>query len=200
MTDFEKMKSEKVFFADTPELLAIQEKQFEILYDYNHARPAEHEKKQQLMQKFFAEVGEDCYFEVPLHANWGLNTHVGKHVYANFNLTLVDDNDIYIGDNCMFAPNVVIATAGHPIEPTLRLDGAQYNIPVHIGNNVWIGANAVILPGVHIGDNTVIGAGSVVTKDIPADVVAYGNPCRVVRPIGERDKAYYFKNRKMEIV
>lgn len=200
MTDYEKMKSEKVFFADTPELLAIQEKQFEILYDYNHARPGEHEKKNALLHQFFGDLGEDCYFEVPLHANWGLNTHVGKNVYANFNLTLVDDNDIYIGDNCMFAPNVVIATAGHPIEPSLRLDGAQYNIPVHIGNNVWIGANAVILPGVHIGDNTVIGAGSIVTKDIPANVVAYGNPCRVVREIGEHDKAYYFKDRKMEIV
>ena len=200
MTDFEKMKSEKVYFADTPELLALQEKQFEILYDFNQARPSEHAKKDALLKKFFAEIGSDCYLEAPLHANWGLNTHIGKHVYANFNLTLVDDNDIYIGDNCMFGPNVVVAGAGHPIEPNLRLQGAQFNIPVHIGNNVWIGANVVILPGVTIGENSVIGAGSIVTNDIPANVVAYGNPCRVARKIGEHDKTYYFKHRKMEVL
>ena len=147
-----------------------------------------------------AEVGENCYVEPPLHANWGCHTHFGKNVYANFNLTLVDDTDIFVGDSVMFGPNVTVATAGHPIDPALRLKVGQFNIPVHIGNNVWIGANSVILPGITIGDNSVIGAGSIVTKDIPENVVAVGNPCRVLRPISERDKEYYYKDRKINIL
>ena len=121
-----------------------------------------------------------------------------KNVYANFNLTLVDDTHIYVGDGTMFGPNVVVATAGHPILPNLRGSAPlQYNLPVHIGKNCWIGAGALILPGVSVGDNTVIGAGSVVTKDIPANCVAVGNPCRVLREINEHDREYYFKGRKI---
>ena len=123
----------------------------------------------------------------------------GNNVYANFNLTLVDDTDIFVGNSVMFGPNVTIATAGHPIDPELRAKVAQFNIPVNIGNNVWIGAGAIIMPGVNIGDNSVIGAGSVVTKDIPANVVAVGNPCRVMREISERDKIYYYKDRIIDI-
>ncbi|EGQ9054321.1 hypothetical protein GEN90_19755 [Vibrio parahaemolyticus] len=119
-------------------------------------------------------------------------------MYANFNLTLVDDTYIYIGNSVMIGPNVTIATAGHPIEPDLRREVAQFNIPVHIEDNVWIGANSVVLPGVTIGENSVIGAGSVVTKDIPSNVVAVGNPCRVLREIGEHDREFYFKERKVE--
>ena len=119
---------------------------------------------------------------------------MGRNVYANFGLTLVDDTEIFIGDNCMFGPNVVIATAGHPVLPELRAQGYQYNAAVHIGRNVWVGAGALILPGVSIGDDTVIGAGSVVTRDLPAGVVAVGNPSRVLRPIGERDRETYFRN------
>ena len=147
----------------------------------------------------FMELGEECYIEPPLHANWGgKHVKLGRNVYANFNLTLVDDSYIEIGDYTMIAPNVVIATAGHPILPELREKVYQYNMPVKIGRNVWIGAGALILPGVTIGDNTVIGAGSVVTKDIPANVVAVGNPCRVLRPIGEYDRKYYFKDRAIK--
>ena len=113
-------------------------------------------------------------------------------------MTLVDDADVYIGDYVMIAPNVVIATGTHPINPDLREKNYQYNVPVHIGNRVWIGAGSIILPGVSIGDDSVIGAGSVVTKDIPSGVVAYGNPCKVVRKISERDKIYYYKDRKIE--
>ena len=150
------------------------------------------------MHRLFASVGKNCYIEPPLRANWGCHTHLGDNVYANFNLTLVDDTHIYIGDHVMIGPNVTIATAGHPIDPDLRRDVAQFNIPVHIGNNVWIGANSVVLPGVTIGANSVIGAGSVVTKDIPANVVAVGNPCRVLREVGQHDKEYYFNDRKLE--
>ena len=148
----------------------------------------------------FATIGKDCYIEPPLRANWGgKNVHFGNGVYANFNLTLVDDTDIFVGDNVMFAPNVVVASATHPISPILREKKGQYNLSVEIGNNVWIGANSVILPGVSIGDNTVIGAGSVVTKDIPSNVVAVGNPCKVLREINENDFKYYCKNRLIDI-
>ena len=147
----------------------------------------------------FAEIGEGCYIEPPLHANWaGLNCHFGKNVYANFNLTMVDDTDIYVGDFTMFGPNVVIATAGHPILPPLREKGFQYNASVRIGKNCWIGAGALIMPGVTIGDNSVIGAGSVVTKDIPANVIAVGNPAKVLREINEHDKEYYFKDKRID--
>ena len=123
--------------------------------------------------------------------------HFGKCVYGNFNLTLVDDTHIYVGDYTMMGPNVTIATAGHPILPELREQQYQYNAPVHIGKCCWIGAGAIILPGVTIGDNVVVGAGSVVTKDLPSNVVAVGNPCRVLRPVGQRDREYYFKDRKI---
>lgn len=195
----EKMRSGKVYFCNDEDLMREQLDCLEILYDYNVTRPKESEKRQQILKELLAEVGENCYIEPPLHANWGRHTHFGNNVYANFNLTLVDDTDIFVGDNVMFGPNVTVATAGHPIDPDLRRQVAQFNIPVHIGNNVWIGAGSVLLPGVSIGDNTVIGAGSIVTKDIPADVVAVGNPCRVLRPIGERDKVYYYRDRKIEL-
>lgn len=198
MKAYDKLHSGKVYFCDDPELAKLQTKCLDRLYDYNNTRPTEPEKRERILKEIFAEMGENCYVEPPLHANWGIHTHFGSNVYANFNLTLVDDTHIYVGDNVMFAPNVVVATAGHPINPELRRRVGQYNIPVHIGNNVWIGAGAVILPGVTIGDNSVIGAGSVVTHNIPSNVVAVGNPCRVLRPIGEHDREYFFKNRRID--
>lgn len=198
MTEFEKMHSMDLYLPNGGEIMNEQEQCLERQYDYNLTRPSESAKRETLLKEMFAEIGEGCYIEPPLHSNWGgHHTHFGKNIYANFNLTLVDDTHIYVGDYTMFGPNVTIATAGHPILPELRRQAYQYNAPVHIGKNCWIGAGAMIMPGVTIGDNTVIGAGSVVTKDIPADVVAVGNPCRVMRPIGEKDKEYYFKNRKI---
>lgn len=198
MTEFEKMHSMDLYLPNGGEIMNEQEQCLERQYDYNLTRPSESAKRETLLKEMFAEIGEGCYIEPPLHSNWGgHHTHFGKNIYANFNLTLVDDTHIYVGDYTMFGPNVTIATAGHPILPELRRQAYQYNAPVHIGKNCWIGAGVMIMPGVTIGDNTVIGAGSVVTKDIPADVVAVGNPCRVMRPIGEKDKEYYFKNRKI---
>ena len=169
------------------------------LYDFNITRPTELEKRESMLKAMFAEIGEGCYIEPPLHSNWGgHHVHFGECVYANFNLTLVDDTHIYVGDYTLFGPNVTIATAGHPILPELRAKGYQYNAPVHIGKNCWIGAGAIILPGITIGDNVVVGAGSVVTKDLPNNVVAVGNPCKVLREINEQDKKYYFKNRKID--
>ena len=195
----ERMKSGKIYFCTDEELAKEQLRRLDRLYDFNRTRPSEMPKRMALLKEILAEVGENCYVEPPLHANWGCHTHFGNNVYANFNLTLVDDTDIYVGDGVLFGPNVVVAVAGHPVDPDLRRKVAQFNLPVHIGNNVWIGAGAIILPGIAIGDNSVIGAGSVVTKDVPANVVAVGNPCRVLREIGEHDREYYWRDRKIEI-
>lgn len=198
MDIWEEMKSGALYVTSDEELMSVQTECLDRLYDYNHTRPTQGEKRAALLREMFAEIGDGCYIEPPLHANWGgRHVHFGKHVYANFHLTLVDDTDIYVGDYTMFGPNVTVATAGHPILPALREQVYQYNMPVFIGRNCWIGAGAILLPGVHIGDGTVIGAGSVVTKDIPANVVAVGNPCRVLRPIDERDREYYFQHRKI---
>lgn len=198
MDIWEEMKSGALYVTSDEELMSVQTECLDRLYDYNHTRPTQGEKRAALLREMFAEIGDGCYIEPPLHANWGgRHVHFGKHVYANFHLTLVDDTDIYVGDYTMFGPNVTVATAGHPILPALREQVYQYNMPIWIGRNCWIGAGAILLPGVHIGDGTVIGAGSVVTKDIPANVVAVGNPCRVLRPIGARDRGFYFKERKI---
>ncbi|EPM8292137.1 sugar O-acetyltransferase [Vibrio vulnificus] len=192
------MHQQKIYFCDDESVALEQQACLEILYDFNQTRPSEMEKRAAILRDLLADVGENCYIEPPLRANWGKHTHLGNNVYANFNLTLVDDTHIYIGNSVMIAPNVTIATAGHPIDPELRRKVAQFNIPVHIKDNVWIGANSVVLPGVTIGENSVIGAGSVVTKDIPANVVAVGNPCRVLRPIGEHDRRYFYRDKVID--
>ena len=196
----EKMHSGDLYLSIDEDIFNEQLTYLEKLYDFNATRPLEQEKRTEMLKKMFAEIGDNCYIEPPLHANWaGKNVHFGKGVYANFNLTLVDDTHIYVGDYTMLGPNVVLATAGHPILPELRPLAYQYNMPVHIGRNCWLGAGVIVLPGVTIGDNSVIGAGSIVTKDIPANVIAVGNPCRVLREINDHDKEYYFKDRKIEL-
>ena len=192
MTDYEKMHSGDIYNPSDDTIFEEQIKCLDRLYDFNLTRPTEMEKREKMLKEMLAEVGENCYIEPPFHSNWGgKNVHLGKNVYFNFNATMVDDTHIYIGDYTMLGPNVVIATAGHPILPELREKALQYNLPVHIGRNCWLGAGVIVLPGVTIGDNTVIGAGSVVTKDIPANVVAVGNPCKVLREINEHDKEFY---------
>ena len=198
MTVYEKMRSGALYFAVDESLMAEQAECLELQYDYNLTRPSEGERRWQLLQMMFAEIGEGSYIEPPLHANWaGKHVHLGRDVYFNFNVTLVDDTDIYIGDNTMIGPNTVIATAGHPVCPEIREKGGQFNIPVRIGKNCWLGAGVIVLPGITIGDNTVVGAGSIVTHDLPANVVAAGNPCRVLREIGERDREFYYKDMKI---
>ncbi|MBR0413518.1 MAG: sugar O-acetyltransferase [Clostridia bacterium] len=200
MTERERMEQGLLYLPEDPELAAEQLVRLDKLFDYNALKPSEQAKKQALLKEMFAEIGEDCYIETPFHANFGgKKVHFGAHIYANFNLTLVDDEAIYVGDLVKFGPNVTICTAAHPILPELRRKVYQFNLPVHIGSGVWIGAGAIVLPGVSIGENSVIGAGSVVTKDIPANVVAVGNPCRVLRDINENDKIYYYKDRKIDI-
>ena len=199
MTIQEKMHSGALYLPMDEALFQEQLGWLDRLWDFNATRPSQLAERETLLRELFAEIGEECYIEPPLHANWGgRHVHFGRNIYANFNLTLVDDTHIYVGDNTMFGPNVVVATAGHPLLPELREQGYQYNAPVHIGRNCWIGAGAILLPGVTVGDNAVIGAGSIVTKDVPASVLAVGNPCRVLREIGEHDRAYYFKDRRID--
>lgn len=194
-----KLHGGKLYLPGDAEIMEEQTKCLDKLYDFNHTRPTEGEKRTKLLREMFAEIGDNCYIEPPLYANFGgKHVHFGSGIYANFHLTLVDDTHIYVGDNVMFGPNVTIATAGHPVLPRLREKAYQYNAAVYIGKNCWLGAGVIVLPGVHIGDNSVIGAGSVVTKDVPENVVAVGNPCRVLRAIDERDEKYYFKDCKID--
>lgn len=184
MSEKDKQHTGEVYFPGDPEILEEQIQYQEKLYDYNQTRPSEQEKRTNLLKEMFAEIGENCYIEPPFHANFGgHHCHFGKNVYANYNLTAVDDTHIYVGDNTMIAPNVILASAAHPLDPEERRKGYQYNQPVHIGKNCWLGAGVIVVPGVSIGDDTVIGAGSVVTKDIPSGVVAVGNLCRVIKEI-----------------
>lgn len=194
----EQLHSGEIYYPTDDSIMIEQLQCLEKLYDFNQTRPLEQERRTALLKEMFADIGQDCYIEPPLHANWGgKHVHFGRNVYANFGLTCVDDTHIYVGDYTMLGPNVVLATAGHPICPALREKGYQYNMPIHIGRNCWLGAGVIVLPGVSIGDNTVIGAGSIVTKDIPSGVVAVGNPCKVLREINEHDYEYYFRDKKI---
>jgi galactoside O-acetyltransferase len=196
----ERKDAGQIYNPGDPELMQLQNDGLEMLYDFNATRPSQSEERAALLKRMFSSIGEGCYIEPPLRANWGgANVTLGNGVYANFNLTLVDDGPIAIGNNVMFGPNVVVTTAGHPVLPELRVREAQYNLPVHIGNNVWIGSGVQIMPGVTIGDNSVVGAGSVVTRDVPANVVALGVPCRVVREIGEHDRKFYWRDRAFDM-
>lgn len=195
----EKLHTGELYLPNDDSIMKEQLQYLDRLYDFNSTSPTELEKRNALLKEMFAEIGENCYIEPPLHTNMGGHyVHFGKNVYANFNLTLVDDTHIYVGDYTMFGPGVIIATAGHPLLPELRQEGYQYNAPVHIGKNCWIGAGALIMPGITIGDHVVVGAGSVVTKDLPSNVIAVDNPCRVLREIGDHEREYYFKDRRID--
>ncbi len=190
----QKMLSGEIYDPADKELAPFQLERIEMIHQFNAtpSTPEGMKKRNELVKSMFNEIGEGCYIEPPMYANLGCwNVKFGKCVYANFHLTLVDDGEITVGDYTLFGPNVTVATAAHPFNHDLRSLGYQYNLPVHIGKNCWIGAGALIMPGVSIGDNTVIGAGSVVTKDVPSNVIAFGNPCRVYREITEEDMKTY---------
>ena len=199
MTQYERMVKGLIYDPADEEIMSEQRVFQDKCWEFNRLKPTDYARKEAYMKEVFAECGENCYIELPFRANWGgHHLHFGSGIYANFNLTLVDDGHIYVGDKVMFGPNVTISTANHPIEPELRGKGLQYNKDVYIGENAWIAANVVIVPGVRIGKNAVIGAGSVVTKDIPDGVVAVGNPCRVLREVGEHDREFFYKNEKID--
>ena len=149
-----------------------------------------------IIKELFGKTGENVFVNPPFYCDYGSNIEIGSNFFAYYNCTVLDVAKVKIGNNCLFAPNVSIYTAGHPIHPALRNTGYEYGEAVTIGNNVWIGGNSVICPGVTIGDNAVIGAGSVVTKDIPSWSVAAGNPCRVIREITDDDMNYYFRRKR----
>ena len=199
MKQSERMVKGLIYDPADEEILIEQARFLNKLREFNQLKATDNDKKQQYMHEVFAECGENCYIELPFYANWGgHHVHFGSNIYANFNLTLVDDGHIYVGDRVLFGPNVTVATANHPIDPTLRSRGLQYNRDVYIGENTWICAGVIIVPGVRIGKNTVIGAGSVVTKDIPDNVVAVGNPCRVMREISEHDKEFFYRSEHID--
>ena len=199
MTEREKIHSGEIYQPNDPAIMTEQLGYLDLMDEYNRTPRRLQSQRAAMLKKLFAEVGENCYIESPYFANWGgHHVHLGRNIYANAGLKLVDDTHIYIGDYTMLGPNVVIATAGHPIDPELRGRGLQYNLPVRIGRNCWLGAGVIVMPGVTIGDNTVIGAGSVVTKDIPSGVVAVGNPCRVLREVGQHDREFYWRDRKID--
>ena len=199
MTQYERMVKGLIYNPADSEIMNQQSVYLDKLWEFNQLKPSQYEEKQKYMHEVFAACGENCYIELPFRANWGgHHLYMGSDVYVNFNLTLVDDGNIYVGDKVMFGPNVTIATANHPITPELRARGLQYNRDVHIGNNVWIGANTVVVPGVRIGNNAIIGAGSVVTKDIPDNMIAVGNPCTVLREVSEKDKEFFYKDEPID--
>lgn len=196
MTEQERMKAGYPWW-DDEENLALQAKCKEAVRKFNALPPGDLEGRAAMLPEIFGEVGEHVWLNSPLTVTVGKYVSIGEGTYANMNLVLIDDWKITIGKNVLIGPNVTLCTTGHPIHPEHRMDG-MISFPITIGDNVWIGGNVIVMPGVTIGENSVIGAGSVVTKDIPANVVAFGSPCKVYREIGDRDKEYYFKDRRFD--
>lgn len=195
----EKLLTGELYECADEEIMTEQRAGLDAMYQFNQTDPRDIARRSALLREMLAEVGEGCFVEGQMHCNWG-GKHIsfGKNVYADFNLTVVDDGWVRIGDFVQIGPNVTLTTAGHPIDPELRRKGLQYNMEIDIQENAWLGAGVIVMPGVTIGANAVIGAGSVVTRDIPPNVVAVGAPCRVLREIGEHDRMYYFRDCKID--
>ena len=179
------------------ELLALHNNSKRITRLLNSTLETERARRRELVQELFASAGEGAYIEPPFYCDYGVNTSVGKNFYCNYDCVFLDCGKITVGNNVMLGPKVALYAVNHAIDPAVRSQGHDYPVPITIGSNVWIGGSVVVCPGVTIGDNTVIGAGSVVTKDIPSNVVAAGNPCRVIRPITQEDTDYW--NRQLEL-
>ncbi len=199
MNQKERMLAELPYLADCDGLREERTECKKKIFEYNNLSPDDKEKKTKLIKELFGKSGEHISVEPPFRCDYGYNIEAGENFYANYNLTILDVGKVTIGNNVLFAPNVSIYTAGHPIHPDSRNTGYEYGIAVTIGDNVWIGGSTVICPGISIGSNSVIGAGSVVTKDIPDWCIAAGNPCRVIRKITEEDRKYYFKRREFDV-
>ena len=169
------------------------------IFRFNNLEPGHFAEKDKLLKEILGKTGERVNIEAPFHCDYGYNIEVGEDFFANYNFTVLDVGKVKIGANAQIAPTVSIYTAGHPIHPESRNSGYEYGIEITIGDNVWIGGNTCIMPGVKIGNNVVIGAGSVVTKDLPDNVIAVGNPCRVIREISEEDRDFYYKDRRFDV-
>lgn len=197
MSQLKRMLSGELYMAEGEELGKIRDNMLDKLYQYNHAHYNNHKLRDELIKEILGGYKDKLKITPPVYFDYGKHTFVGKNFYANFDCIFLDVNTITIGDNVMFGPRVGLYTAGHPIDKDIRITGLEYGLPITIGNNVWIGGNVVVMPGVHIGDNTIIGSGSVVTKDIPSDVIAAGNPCKVIRKITTEDKIYWEGKKKI---
>lgn len=194
----EKMISGKPYKAFGDELLAERQYAKEMIFDFNSLRPNQIDERNEILKRLLGKTKDKYFIEPPFRCDYGYNIEIGENFYSNYNLIILDCAPVKIGDNVLIGPNVSIYTARHPIHYEIRNQEYEYAFPVIIGDNVWIGGNVVINPGVSIGENSVIGSGSVVTKDIPNNVIAIGNPCKVLRVITDDDKDYYFKNLKIE--
>lgn len=197
MSQLKRMLSGELYMSEGEELGKIRDNMLDKLYQYNHAHYNNHKLRDELIKEILGGYKDKLKITPPVYFDYGKHTFVGKNFYANFDCIFLDVNTITIGDNVMFGPRVGLYTAGHPIDKDIRIAGLEYGLPITIGNNVWIGGNVVVMPGVHIGDNTIIGSGSVVTKDIPSDVIAAGNPCKVIRKITTEDKIYWEGKKKI---
>lgn len=196
MNNIERRDREMAYISDEA-VMEEQKKCRKILQRLNTVDRSDFEAIGKIVKELFGK-SENAFLNPPFYCDYGSHIEVGKNFFANYNCTIIDVAKVIIGDNCQMAPDVAIYTAGHPVHPDSRNSMYEYGVGVTIGDNVWIGGNTVILPGVHIGSNTVIGAGSVVTKDIPDWVIAAGNPCRVIRGITEADRKFYYKDREFD--
>lgn len=188
MSELKNMLKGEWYKATDKELLSLRDKARELVFEYNNLPPNDYKAHNKLLKKLFKKCDSKTFIEAPLRCDYGFNVSVGKKFYANYNLVLLDSAEITIGDNVMIAPNVSFYTVDHPLHHSDRITYLEKSKPITIENNVWIGGNVVILKGVTIGENSVIGAGSVVTKNIPKNSLAFGNPCKVVRKITAKDK------------
>lgn len=196
MNDKEKMLNGILYDGSAKELVSERLENWKRLQKYNSWPISNLSELDLLVKQILGSSKGKIRIKPPFYCDYGYNIHVGENFFANYNLTILDTAPIYIGDNVKLGPNVSIFAAGHPIDPTIRNTGMEFGQGILIGNNVWIGGNTVINPGIKIGNNAVIGSGSVVTKDIPCNMVAVGNPCKVIRKISQHDKIYYFKNKQ----
>lgn len=193
MKEKEKMLAGKPYRAFGEELVAERQAAKELIFEFNSLHPGKTEQRNKIIQRLFGKTGKNFIIEPPFRCDYGYNISVGENFYANYNCTIIDCAKVIIGDNAFIAPNVSLFTAGHPVHPDIRNEQLEYALPIFIGNSVWLGGGVIVNPGVTIGDNAVIGSGSVVTKDIPANVVAVGSPCRVKRKITEQDKINFLE-------
>lgn len=198
LTEKEKMISGKAYKAFDKELFAERQYAKELIFEFNALRPSQLEERNKILTELLGATSKEFFIEPPFRCDYGYNIEIGNNFYSNYNLIILDCAKVTIGDNAFIGPNVSIYTAGHPIHYKPRNEEYEYAFPVSIGDNVWIGGNVIINPGVSIGNNSVIGSGSVVTKDIPDNVIAVGNPCKVIKEIKDEDALYYYKNKKIE--
>lgn len=194
-----KMITGKPYKASDVQLVQERIRAKEILFAFNALAPKEVEQRNEILKTLLGRLGHQFHIEAPFRCDYGYNIELGENFYSNYNLTILDCARVRIGNNALIGPNVSIYTAGHPLHYELRNLDYEYAFPVTIGHNVWIGGNVVINPGVSIGHNSVIGSGSVVTKDLPDQVIAVGNPCKVLRKITDEDKLYYYKKLKFDL-